>query len=578
MLSKTASRHTVPSMSVLCSACIAAYENLTVWADLLDRINVFPVADGDTGVNLRMSLAPLRECGEDIAIAVSRLSGVGNSGNIAVAFFREFLNFDEKDFYEQAVKARDMAWHSIGNPCSGTMLEVFDALCLVLDSQMELSFAAIRRALQDSVLATVHRLPELSEAGVVDSGALGMFVFFDAFFQKITGKQIHATPLLELFGDNLQVNASFYAQGSGEYCVEAILATDKHSSGMLSEIANLGASAVVVPEDDRVKVHLHTRDPQLLRTQLNTFGELVDWSDEAMDSMVQDWNKKSFAGNSLRIMSDAAASLPLDLARKHGVVLLDSYILAGDQIFPESLFSAEALYSLMNAGEKVTTAQASTCERHLHYHAACEQYGKVLYLCTGSSFTGNFSTVMAWKKEFDPENRLEVIDSGAASGRLAVMTLLTSKFAEQGASVEEVILYGKMLVSQVEEYVFIDEMKYLVAGGRVSITKGFFADLFHMKPVISPQAEGVRKQGVVKNRAGQLDFALHKLQLSEYDASDLFILLQYSDNKEWLQKEVKETMQKHYPAAEILLVPLSLTSGVHMGPGTWSVAFAKKGQ
>ncbi len=156
------------------------------------------------------------------------------------------------------------------------------------------------------------------------------------------------------------------------------------------------------------------------------------------------------------------------------------------------------------------------------------------------------------------------------------MTILTSRLAEQGSAADDVVSYAQTLVEEVKEFVFIDELKYLVAGGRVSKTKGFFADLFNMKPVISPEADGVKKYGVVKNRAGQLDFALNKLSSAGCADHDLFILLQYSDNKEWLQEEVVETMAQQYPDAEILLVPLSLTSGVHMGPGTWSMAFARK--
>ena len=62
--------NSIPSQKI--AAAIAGYENLTVWSDLLDRINVFPVADGDTGMNLRVSLAPLRECGEDMENAMAQ--------------------------------------------------------------------------------------------------------------------------------------------------------------------------------------------------------------------------------------------------------------------------------------------------------------------------------------------------------------------------------------------------------------------------------------------------------------------------------------------------------------------------
>jgi DegV family protein with EDD domain len=564
-------------MISVCSACIAGFENLTAWADLLDRINVFPVADGDTGCNLRISLAPLRGCDSDMSGALEGLaaSACGNSGNIAAAFFLEFLNREGDDLYKQAQRGRDRAWQAIADPSPGTMLGVFDALCLVLADQGEdLDFLLIREALQKSVLVTVSQLPELREAGVVDSGALGMFLFFDGFFQKLTGQKMDTSPLLELFGDTLQLKTSFEPQATGEYCVEARLATKGSKTDLSQRIASLGDSAVVIPGTSGLKIHLHTRNPEQLREDLSSLGEVVDWSDEAMDPMLLTAEKRTFQKNCVRIMSDAAGSIPLDLARRHGIILLDSYILARDKAVPESLFSAEMLYSLMREGTRVSTAQASSHERHLHYQAATEQYGKVLYVSTGSAFTGNYSTAMAWREKNDPENHLEVIDTGAASGRLAVIAILSARLAEQGAPVDKVTAFAEELSRKAEEYVFLHELKYLVAGGRVTKTKAFFGDLLHMKPVISPVAEGVRKVGVLRNREAQLEFGIEKLLSIDSGGAGLFVLLQYSDNKEWLLECVEPQIRQSVPEAEILVVPLSLTSGVHMGPGTWSIAFA----
>ena len=569
----------VPSQKIA-AAAIAGYENITVWSDLLDRINVFPVADGDTGMNLRVSLAPLRDCGISLEFAVAQLaaSGRGNSGNIAVAFFREFLSLAETGLAGQARQGRARAWEAIANPCSGTMLAVFDALCSLLDEESEdaLSFIKIREHLQQAVFTTEKQLSELSEAGVVDSGALGMFCFFDAFFQEYTGQKIDTSPVMELFGNSLCINASFQPPATDEYCVEARLVTKGQKDGIFSRIANLGNSVVVVPDDSGMKVHLHTRNPEQLRDKLSLLGDVVDWSNEAMDPMIGSADQKSFSNNQVRIMSDAAGSIPLELARAYGIILLDSYILAGDQATPESLFSSEQLYVLMNGGTRVSTAQASNHERHLHYQAAIQQYEKVLYLCTGSAFTGNYLIARAWQKNHDSDEQFTVLDTGAASGRLAVIAFLTARFAEEGSSAEKLVTYAENLSHQVEEYVFIHELKHLVAGGRISRTKGFFGDLLHMKPVISPGFDGVKKLGVVRNRDAQLDFASTKIKRHADNADDLFVLLQYTDNKKWLTEVVEPQIRMLVPTAEILLVPLSLTSGVHMGPGTWSIAFTSE--
>jgi len=567
------------SSTKIAAAAIAGYENLTAWADLLDRINVFPVADGDTGMNLRVSLAPILKCGLGLEAVCVKLetSGRGNSGNIGTAFFREFLCVPEGVFTDSVKNGRDRAWQAMADPRPGTMLGIFDVLCSLFEmgGESDLGYLLVRAELQKAVLATVQQLPELADAGVVDSGALGMFCFFDAFFQKLIGQKTDLVPLPELFGETLLLNTSFQARVTDEYCVEALLATDnKKQAELLSTMSALGNSVVVVPGDSGVKVHIHTRDPLELRNKLSLIGKVLDWSDEAMDTTLKAGKAKSFARNRIRIISDAAGSLPLDLARDNGIILLDSYILCHNQAQPESLFLPDQLYALMNEGSRVSTAQASNNERHLHYQAALDQYDKLLYLCTGAAFTGNYAIATEWQKDNDPHGQFTVIDTGAASGKLAIIALLTARLAEEGVSAEKVNAYADKLSRRAEEFVFIYELKYLVAGGRVSKAKGFFGDLLHMKPVITPTFDGVRKVAVLRNREAQLDFALEKLEQQQDAGTALLVLLQYTDNREWLGTVVEPQVRRQLPEAEILLVPLSLTSGVHMGPGTWSVAFA----
>jgi hypothetical protein len=551
-----------------------------VWASLLDHINVFPVADGDTGANLRASLAPLRGCLHDMAGSVERLAtaGVGNSGNIAVAFLQEFLSSNGAELAHQAEQGRAAAYRAVRKPISGTMLDVFDALCLLVQNGQDATsyvFPEIRLCLQQAVLQTATRLAELEDAGVVDSGALGMFVFFDGFFQQLLGEELSLTPVMQMFAGRLQIASSYHPQDTNEYCVEALLSTDTRNKDFEEQIAALGASAVVIPGAKETKVHLHTRNPERLRDELSALGEVVNWSDEAIDPLQHQQGEDAFRKNTIRIMSDAAASIPRSLAREYGILLLDSYILAGEQALPESLYSPEKLYSLMRQEQKVSTAQASNSERYLHYQASRAQYENILYLSTGSAFTGNYSTAVAWQKQTEAAENFHIIDSGAASGRLAVIVLLTARLAATGLAAAEVISCARKLSQNAQEYVFIDELKYLLAGGRVSKTKAFFADLLHMKPVISPGFDGVKKMGVVRNRNAQLAFALEKLALHKKESGQLFVLLQYTDNKEWLRSNVEPEVRHLLPDAEILLIPLSLTSGVHMGPGTWSVAYAE---
>lgn len=564
-------------MSSMRSAFASGYENLSAWADLLDRINVFPVADGDTGANLRISLAPLLNRETEITETRNLLArcATGNSGNIAAAFFQEFCQAESfAELAEKAERGRAKAWQSLARPQSGTMLNVFDCLAASLAGKTDpvLLYPLLCKELQETVLATSRMLPDIRAAGVVDAGALGMYVFFEGFFRELAGQTAISPPITEIFSGGLTINAGFHASPTDCFCVNALIHTSDKQAAAGEALAKLGQSVVVLPAESGFKVHIHTADRQRLRARLSALGEIVDWSDEAMDA-------GSLAGVSgpkkrqaIHIMTDGAGSLTREMAQRHGITLLDSYILAQDQSRPESLHAPANIYALMREGVKVTTAQASIFERQQHYQSVCQQFGRTLYLCVGSAFTGNHDTARRWKEENDPDNLLEVVDSGAASGRLGLIALLAARYAAQATEPEAVIRFAQKALPDCEEYVFIDELRYLVAGGRISRAGGFFADLLRMKPVISPTSDGVRKVGVVRSREGQLAFALEKLRVRQGAAS--VIMLQHTDNEEWLLKTVQPQVQKLLPDAEILLVPLSLTSGVHMGPGTWSLALA----
>lgn len=557
----------------------AGYGGLSAWADLLDRINVFPVADGDTGTNLRISLAPLRDLGEDrenIPELLAR-TATGNSGNIAAAFFREFCRAKScADLAATAASGRNAAWQAIADPRAGTMLTVFDRLAkvLALPSDMTALYLPLSIAMQDGVRATAQLLPELKAAGVVDSGALAMYVFFDGFFRQATQQKDASCSILDLFAGKLAINSSFRPEISDSYCVDAVIKMADKNAAVQDDIAAMGESVVVVKDEAMLKVHLHTADLDRLRGGLGSLGDIVHWSAEEIKQGNEEQYCQSVEKSALHIVTDAAGSMTRDMARQLGMTLLDSYIITGDSSRPESLYRPEQIYPLMRSGVKITTAQASNYERHQHYQSIGQQFGRSLYLCVGSAFTGNYDTVAAWKKEHDSDDLLQVIDTGAASGRLALIALLTARQARRIDRSDDVIAFARKAIADCEEFVFIDELKYLVAGGRVSRASGFFGDLLSMKPVISPTSEGVRKVGVVHSRKGQLAFAMAKLEQRFTSSAAPVVMLQYTDNEQWVGNIVRQQIKALLPAAEILLVPLSLTSGVHMGPGTWSIAFS----
>jgi hypothetical protein len=560
-------------------AHIAGVERVAAWSDVLDDINVFPIADGDTGRNLLISLTPLRYLEKDLEDTIHKLllSARGNSGNIAVQFFSGFLTADSYENLAQAAKfGRGQAWQAVSNPMPGTMLTVLDTLVDFLDkSDFENKteyVAKIIDLLEESVKSTPELLPKLKQAGVVDSGALGMYIFLEGFFKRLIGRHNEFRPISTIFQGMLEISPSYQVEMEEGYCVDTVIHYDDNAEEKVSQFNQYGESVVVIPHKDYLKVHLHTSNSREAKAKIESLGDVVHWTDDNIGSQIKDFTRLRRRG-AIHIMTDAAGSVTRGDSRDLDLTLLESYIIAGEKSLPETLFSPEELYQTMRQDVRVSTSQASVFERHQYFQRVLSQYPKVLYLCVGSVFTGNYDVAVDWKARNDPDDRLTVIDTGAASGRLGVMVIATAKYSAQTGDPEAVINFAHRAVEKCEEYVFLDKLKYLAAGGRLSKSSAFFGDLLHVKPIISPTAEGAKQVGAVKSRNGQLKFALEKLEGAFDKESAAFIMLEYSDNRDWVNDTVKKEIKASYPPAEIVLQPLSLTSGVHMGPGTWAMAF-----
>lgn len=564
-------------------ALIAGVERVAAWADLLDDINVFPVADGDTGRNLIISLTPLRRIalGREAATRELLLAARGNSGNIAARFFSGLLLAEGVGGLARPVRiGSERARQAVRNPRAGTMLTVFEALVTALEETPPPHDRRWRdriiETLAAAVLSTPRLLPKLAAAGVVDAGALGIFIYLEGFFLALTGGDESRRPVTERFKDWLRIAQDFWETDESGVCVDTVLRVGA-GEAPLGRLSALGESVVVLQEGEYLKVHLHAPDEGRLREEMVSLGEVVRWSADDLESQVHAFRRRP-ASQAIHLLTDAAGSVSRDAMAELGVTVLDSYITLGDRCLPESRLAPEELYAAMRRGEKVSTAQASLYERSEHYRTALERHGRVLYLCVGAAFTGNYAAALEWKKANDPEDRFTVLDTQAASGRLGVLATAAARFARRTQDAEAVIRFAEAGVGRCREYVFLDQLQYLAAGGRLSRSSAFFGDMFRLKPVISPMAEGVRKMGVVRSRDEQAVFALERLAEGLAKDDRALIMVEYTDNGEWARKTVAPEIARRYPQAETLLMPMSLTAGAHMGPGTWAVAFLPEGE
>ncbi len=562
----------------LSAAFCKGYERMAAWSGLIDDINLYPVADADTGRNLRISLAPLRSVDNQHTARRLLISATGNSGNIAGAFFSKFIQIESfKGLSAAAATGKDAAWQALKDPKPGTMLSVFDALTDAIQLSDSFDACHVMDNIKNAVLATAQVLPELKNADVVDAGALGMFLFFEGFFKDISNHMDSLCNPHYIFGTKLSISTPITAACQNSYCIDSVIVPSADIEAATQKISAMGEHVVAVSDGKRLKIHLHTTDVAKTRKDLTAVGDLLRWDTEKIESRNIPANRAETKSATVHIVTDAAGSLTLDAARDLGVTLLASYIIMDEHALPESALAPEALYGAMKMGKKVTTAQASIFERHQHYQYLAHCHEKLIYLCVGSVYTGNYEIAAQWALLNSPNGqRMTVMDTGAASGRLGLIARRVAKYANSGNNMVQVVQYASTVARACDEIIFLDQLKFLAASGRISKSSSFFGDLLKIKPIIRPAAAGAQKIGVVKSREAQVDFALDHLGKRLNTREPVEILLQYTDNQDRVVSHIQPQIRSLLPFSRISVEPMSLTSGVHMGPGTWAVAFLPK--
>lgn len=289
----------------LCEMVISAANKLDNNKVTINNMNVFPVPDGDTGINMTLTMVSVRaldhydgtvgDCAEKIANMILR-SARGNSGAILSLFFRgiaKSLKGKETatatDIAMALKKGTDEAYKAVMKPTEGTILTVMRACAekavervtkgRYLDDPTGL-FTYILKTGERTLAKTPELLPVLKEANVVDAGGYG-FLFLisgmlDALkFQPVEAKESTEAQAQQASFSDFDTNSIVFA-----YCTECVVAKKKkyRGEGTATDfhdfICGIGDSAVFIDAEDIIKLHVHTNHPGQVIEKALEYGEL----------------------------------------------------------------------------------------------------------------------------------------------------------------------------------------------------------------------------------------------------------------------------------------------------------------
>ncbi len=281
-------------------------------ADEVNKLNVFPVPDGDTGDNMRMTIESGIRAIENVdsdnladvmkALSHGMLLGArGNSGVILSQFFAgtaKGLSSKRADpatlghALEMGVK---QAYSSVMTPTEGTILTVareavqYAVRRINEKSTIHSFFADLVREMHRSLEKTPEALPALKEAGVVDSGGAGLFYIMDGFYRVLNGEEVADTKDTGKQNEEKTAHAptSFGFNENSEmtygYCTELLVQLQRSKcepekfdiNALLDFLSGIGDSIVAFQNDSIVKIHVHTFTPELIIAHMRKFGEFL---------------------------------------------------------------------------------------------------------------------------------------------------------------------------------------------------------------------------------------------------------------------------------------------------------------
>ncbi|WP_024620705.1 DAK2 domain-containing protein [Metaclostridioides mangenotii] len=289
---------------------VSGANNLQNHKDLVDKLNVFPVPDGDTGTNMSLTISyAIQELSKvandditDIGKALSKgslMGARGNSGVILSQIIRGIAKSIEgkeklstQDLAKALKNGSDTAYKAVIKPIEGTILTVvresgdYAVKLAAREKDIVRFMSLLVKESNASLKRTPDLLKNLKDAGVVDSGGKGLVCIYEGMYETLLGNSIVKNDRSASSVSSVQVqhNANISSEDiKFQYCTEFILESDKVEDTTIRDIMlNYGDSLAVVGDDGVIKVHVHTNDPGSVLQEALQYGQLITTKIENM--------------------------------------------------------------------------------------------------------------------------------------------------------------------------------------------------------------------------------------------------------------------------------------------------------
>src|SRR5574343_268467 len=429
-------------------ALISGARRVIAQRDLLNKINVFPVPDGDTGSNMAFTLGNIltgalsrkaHSTGELLRrVSEHAIDGArGNSGAILAQFF---TGISER----------------IGPARVASLEQMGQAIRHGADTA--------RQALAN----TPNQLPVLQKAGVVDAGAQGFVDLLEGVYQFILDGDIDLDDVAENDCADLELSQAHgeLAEGDPEHrwCSEClILGEGLDRSGLRAAVGDLGASCVVIAgSSSRIRLHAHVGDPKTLFDTASRFGRIEGTKADDMHAQA----RTATGDKSVVVITDSSADLPANIAESLNVHCVPLRLSFGetDYLDKVGLSTAEFYRKLRTELVLPKTSQPSPGDFRRQFEFLLSHHPHVVYVGLSRAVSGTLQSAETAAKRGHAD-RIHLFDSANAAGGQGLLVMAAAEAARAGRTPEQIIAQLESLRPLTETWACTAESNYAVRVG-----------------------------------------------------------------------------------------------------------------
>lgn len=481
----------------------------------LNKINVFPVNDGDTGTNLASTIRAVVDSTlphrsykitADRIAEATLINARGNSGIIFAQFLygmssetADLKTITLSQFAESIKNSVRYIYEAVANPVEGTMLTVIkDWANYIYENRFRITdfnqlFISSRDVLNKSLSETKSKLAVLAKANVVDAGAKGFVLFIEGITDFIVKRnlkeliQVRAeTGLFEKIEESIPEKVEY------RFCTEALIKKSTTNTKELQTTLEKYGNSIVIAGSERMRrIHIHTNTPADLFNELRNTGTLAF---QKADDMIRQsevvYNRKW----KIALVTDSTCDLAQDLIDNYQVNMLPININFGENHYLDKItIQPEQFYKLLkeNTDFPKSSQVNEKAFTNLFSHLA-SHYDSIIAIHLSEKLSGTFNSsqkaAQAISKEFNKP--ISVINSRNLSGALGLLVLRVAQAIEKGYSHDQVVTMAQKWTNNLRIFVSVRTMKYLIKGGRVSAFKGLIARLLNVNPIVSMDESG----------------------------------------------------------------------------------------